>query len=960
MSRTLVLLTTLLLTNICLGQLPIPNQPIYKHFTSENTDLPTNNIYKVIVGTDGYVWLATDRGLIKYNGKEFETINLGQQEDIVMAYKTNQNILLLLCYNGHTKGIDLTTHTIVNTDSLWGLNKLENNGRPFLMAFEEDDQIILIKKEYEDKQKHLLYNVKIKHNKATISSDISAIKKYLSRYYNNNVALNDKSVLNFCRKWIEQQLFVQCDDSIVIVDNQLHHRFNNTKSFFDGQYSLPTKTKVTSGIIVGTDLWLATLEKGLVNFKDYFIDNNSKKNFTQILPYSISSIAKDNTNGNIWVSTLNNGLFLFHGNDIGTRLYNKVSSGLISDNVGFVHSFSQGITAIGAIGSLTMIGKKGIGYRYNNIMRISDIADVGNKWYFIKSDLINEASKNSKGFPNKLYRSKFKTHNFGWKDGQHLGNNYFKISTEGIVHFSNNKIPELISLGLIKNATTFLPLADRNFIVGTTWGIYNKGRKLPWLTQVKFNKIGLFNNNLICCTNKGIYSIPIAQLENPSALHQINSRIAYDVQHDDKYFFFHTDNGILVLDKKSKNIVVNYSFLYHTLPFDIRNFFIDSQWIVVASNRGVFYFPKNEFINTKSIIPKIHILNSLNGDKASDSECSCYYDSKLVASFNIDILDYNKEPKQIMYRVLKNGSIFYDWKIIKQNNSFSLEKLEPGEYIIQYDITNNYANWHKTMLYNLTIIPQWWQLWWINAIEIIESIMFASYLIYLYISYINQKSLQKIKDKLRNKELEAQALAAQLNPHFVFNALIPFQDYTIRGDTAGALAYVNKFSKLMRGILTHSRLKTISLQNELSFITYYIEVQQYRFNNSFDWIINIDKELDITHIEIPTLLLQPLIENAIEHGVHKLNYRGKIELNIAVQQSILYIYVCDNGNGFNKASKIIDNHALKIIEERLILIKKINGVGSMTLNNNSENGGAIVLLQLPYTLMNMQNTEHKK
>lgn len=942
----------ILLNNTCLAQLCIPNQPIYKHFTSENNNLSTNNIYKVIVGTDGYVWLATDRGLIKYNGNEFETVNLGDQEDIVMAYRTSQNLLLLLCYNGHTKAVDLTTHKVINTDRLWGLDKIENNGRPFLMAFEEDSTLVLLKKEYEDRVNHKLYSIRIRHNKATMSSDLQLIKKYLSHYY--NAATGDKSVFSFCRKWIAEQLFIQNDDSIVIIDNQLRYRYNSTKPFFDGAYSLPPKTKVTSGIIVGKDLWVATLEKGLVVFKNYFTQNSNQKKITQILPYIISSIARDDANGNIWVSTLDNGLFLFHGNDIATKLYNKASSGLINNNVSFVHLFPKGIIAIGAVGSLTLVGPKGIGYRYTNTARILDMATVGNKYYLIKSNLINEASKTLAGFPGKLYPAKYRIHNLGWKDALYTDNGYFSLCTEGIIHCPDNKTPELIPLSTIKNATTFLLLPNKNFLIGTASGIYYNGSKLPWLTEAKFNKIRLFDSNIICCTNQGIYSLPAREINKPDALLQLNNRIAFDVQQDDRYLFFRTDNGILVLDKLSKAIIVDYSFLYHTLPFSIRNFIIDSQYVIVASNRGVFYFPKKELINTKNTIPRIHILNSLNADNISDCTYSCYYRPELIASFNIDILDYNKEPKQIMYRVLKDGQIFYNWKTIKQNNSFSLNKLEPGNYTVQYDVSNNYANWHKSIVYHLTIIPQWWQYWWIKAVEMIELILFASYLIYLYIAYNNQKSVQKIKDKLRNKELEAQALAAQLNPHFVFNALIPFQDYTIRGDSAGALAYVNKFSKLMRGILTHSRQKTISLENELSFISYYMEVQQYRFNNCFDWMINIDKALDTTHIEIPPLLLQPLIENAIEHGVHQLNYRGKIELNISMQQQTLFISVCDNGKGFDKRDKMIENHALKIIKERLMLIKKINGIGSMTLNNNSEHGGAIVLLELPYSLMDTQ------
>jgi LytS/YehU family sensor histidine kinase len=113
------------------------------------------------------------------------------------------------------------------------------------------------------------------------------------------------------------------------------------------------------------------------------------------------------------------------------------------------------------------------------------------------------------------------------------------------------------------------------------------------------------------------------------------------------------------------------------------------------------------------------------------------------------------------------------------------------------------------------------------------------------------------------------ALRSQMNPHFIFNSLNSIQHFITTHEKEEALHYLSKFSKLIRKILENSRQNTVSVSNELELLKLYIQLEQLRFSNKFDYHISIDEKIDIENTEIPPLLIQPYIENAIQHGLIK-------------------------------------------------------------------------------------------
>ena len=214
------------------------------------------------------------------------------------------------------------------------------------------------------------------------------------------------------------------------------------------------------------------------------------------------------------------------------------------------------------------------------------------------------------------------------------------------------------------------------------------------------------------------------------------------------------------------------------------------------------------------------------------------------------------------------------------------------------------------------------KLWWI--------IGFFSLLVLLIFLYRNHRCKQ-LKTESENTNLRFQALNMEMNPHFIYNSLSSIQQYVLRNDSTIAQQYLAQFSVLIRAILFACKKDVIPLKNELDIIKSYVELEKKRFNDTFNFEIinNVENSFEIY---LPPLLIQPLVENAIIHGVSTLKDRkGFISISFNLINKELECVVKDNGIGIEtsikeKEQRIITHEsvALKNIEERLKLLDKKN------------------------------------
>lgn len=191
---------------------------------------------------------------------------------------------------------------------------------------------------------------------------------------------------------------------------------------------------------------------------------------------------------------------------------------------------------------------------------------------------------------------------------------------------------------------------------------------------------------------------------------------------------------------------------------------------------------------------------------------------------------------------------------------------------------------------------------------IISIIVLALLMFILYILY-RQKQLKNEKQILT---LERSMLRSQMNPHFLFNTLNSIKLYIINNEKKNAVHYLNKFSKLIRKILESSSLKEISLADELDTIALYMNIENIRFSNEINFKVHLDPSLDPHTIKIPSLILQPFLENALWHGLSSKEGEKHIALSVTQEnKDFIKISIKDNGVGREASEKIKKNKSLK-------------------------------------------------
>jgi LytS/YehU family sensor histidine kinase len=205
-------------------------------------------------------------------------------------------------------------------------------------------------------------------------------------------------------------------------------------------------------------------------------------------------------------------------------------------------------------------------------------------------------------------------------------------------------------------------------------------------------------------------------------------------------------------------------------------------------------------------------------------------------------------------------------------------------------------------------------------------------------------------------ELERMALRLQMNPHFTFNALESISSFVMEQKPREAVQYLNRFARLMRYTLEKAEQERVPLGDELDALAHYVALEQMRFDQSFDYVLEVDEALEPADLAIPPMLLQPLVENAILHGIRPLaNRRGRLTIRVlhAVEPNRLRIEVEDNGIGRHAASvqRTGDegqkrSMATRILERRLKALTEATG-SPFTLDVADLDEGTRVVLALP-------------
>lgn len=232
--------------------------------------------------------------------------------------------------------------------------------------------------------------------------------------------------------------------------------------------------------------------------------------------------------------------------------------------------------------------------------------------------------------------------------------------------------------------------------------------------------------------------------------------------------------------------------------------------------------------------------------------------------------------------------------------------------------------------------------------------------------YKQKKEIESKTEEISKQSAQIARLQTQMNPHFVFNALGAIQQFVVENNLEKTLNSLNDFSHLMRLTLNNSDKESISLKQEIDFLNLYLKFEQLRFNNEFEFNFKIEEAIDTETTQISPMLIQPILENAIQHGIRSLQTKGIINVNIKLEKhnltDVLLISLIDNGVGYNASKKIKENNktgfeheskAINICKKRIEKIWEVQkGEIENTFAINSpyyvnENSGTEVLIKLP-------------
>lgn len=273
-----------------------------------------------------------------------------------------------------------------------------------------------------------------------------------------------------------------------------------------------------------------------------------------------------------------------------------------------------------------------------------------------------------------------------------------------------------------------------------------------------------------------------------------------------------------------------------------------------------------------------------------------------ISLYNADYFEYSYqlEPSE------------KSWSAPSSNRFISLVNLAPGKYLFKVRARGKGTGWSEPQFFSFTINSPFWGTWWFLSLIFLLA---ATIVISIYRNRI-QKIQKEAELQAQLREMEMKALKAQMNPHFIYNALNSIQSLIADERKSEAINYIGTFSRLLRQVLEYSETTVITLDKELQTLNLYIQLESLRLNMDLEYNVSTDNELLPENEKIPPLILQPFIENALWHGLSRKNGRKQLSIFISQQDNYLTCAVEDNGIGRANAMAYKKKSALESYTSR--------------------------------------------
>lgn len=332
----------------------------------------------------------------------------------------------------------------------------------------------------------------------------------------------------------------------------------------------------------------------------------------------------------------------------------------------------------------------------------------------------------------------------------------------------------------------------------------------------------------------------------------------------------------------------------------IENIFYDNKHVYAAGVNTVFdIYTNSNMLDIKPIasyfssikVNGSEVLGQKNLLQNGSSEATFPADSNNI-SFTANTIYYGYDDA-IQYQYMLDDAD-QTWKNLAQGSTINYNALANGSYVFKLRSVNNFGKSNFTeALFPFVIKPPFFKTWWFRMLLGI----LATAAIYIFIRQRDAQKHHRNQMALQVSNLKLTALQSQMNPHFIFNSLNSIQNYILQQKPIEAARYLSKFSKLMRRILDQSFSNLSPLADIVDTLNMYLELEAFRFSNEFSYQIKFEKEAQRTEIQLPPLLLQPYVENAIIHGLMPKEGQKNLLIHLYCQNNTLHCSIEDNGVG---------------------------------------------------------------
>jgi len=959
MIRYCFLLSLLLAATFSIGQQPV----FYNYSTTEG--LPSSEAYDILQDSKGYIWIATDRGASRFDGYTFKNFTTAEgltNNTVLKIYEDAKGriwflpITAELCYYENGKIIEYKYNSKIKEDRTSIITS-------FLCNEKEELYIGFIAKG--------LIRIDNKGNLTEITEDSLKFRSYCANFQEGRLLLSSRSNAQSVNS---DSVYFTFNNDIYslkrLKPNQVHicgikRKNGSSLIYFNGyiaEIDNDNKVRITESpdeiIRIYEDkdscLWIGLKDKGVRKYKgnENLLSGNHEE---YLVNKTITCIYEDHEKG-VWLTSLADGMFYTPDKRYKTYYFPEkynITSLERSDNGDCIYAgFSNGwIMEISNEKSNEILISEIDGkyiyslLKYGSYLFVSSTQDIA----ILKNGKFVTVLKEKGGYSRNpcVYK------NYVVGTGHH---SIYAIDTSTFNKSLYNKLP-------VKGEIIFADSRD-NLWLGDHSGLYifsdsvlKKSFPGNKLFEERVSALGeMEKNRLIVATiGSGLVIIePDSSELRITKKEGLSSDIINCMSVKNNHIWLGTNNGISHIEITGRS--------YNIRNYNISNGLPGNEIIkILYTNKKVWAATRKELVcfNPEEIMPNTFspavYITSVSADKitlSSDKIQEVRYDA-FPLKINFTGLSY-KMRGNVLYRYRLQG-LNNDWQYTTATSADFLS-LPQGQYIFEVAAQNEDDTWSdQPATFSFTVIPPFWKTAWFIVL-----VFFLIVSVITLIAYFRIRSIKK-RNKLMTDLLtyRQQALTMQMSPHFIFNSLNSIQSFIMTEEKKLATKYISKFARLMRRSLENSRNEFILLSEETEVLNLYLELECLRFKNLFSFRIETDPSVDPDKTFIPSMLVQPFVENCVKHAfIGQTEAQGEISIIIKKQNEMLICEIEDNGIGINAslASRSGQGHVsagLNITENRLKLISESLGQKFMLIvkdkqKEKQKGTGTIVTFAIPY------------